>query len=93
MQPVQLQAAVGRAASHRGQALPYLTQMHSDVGLIKSTIANVRAAIGHVGAAAEQSPKLDRWATPQAYIRRRIVCQIPPNSASHTRRSRAASAI
>jgi hypothetical protein len=44
--------------------------------LIKSMIANVHAAIEHVKAAAEQLPKLDRWATLLAYICRRIVGQI-----------------
>ena len=72
-----LLAAVGRAVSHGGQTLLYLTPMHAEVGLIKSMIANVRKAIQHVGSAAEQLPKLDRWATLLAYICHRIVRQTP----------------
>jgi hypothetical protein len=77
-----LLAAVGRAVSHSGQTLLYLTPMHAEVGLIKSMIANVHAAIGHVRRAAEQLPRLNRWATLLAYICQRIVGQaalpIPP---------------
>jgi hypothetical protein len=39
-------------------------------------IANVRGAIGHIKQAAEQLPKLDRWATSLAYICQRIVGKI-----------------
>ncbi len=81
-----LLAAVGRAVSHGRQTLLYLTPIHAQVRLIKSTIANVRAAIGHVRAPAEQSPALDRWATLLAYIGRKIVGQIslptPPQALS-----------
>lgn len=70
-----LLAAVGRAVSHAGQTMLYLTPMHAEVGLIKSMIANVHAAIKHVRQAAEQLPKIDRWATLLAYICQRIVGQ------------------
>jgi hypothetical protein len=70
-----LLAAVGRAVSHSGQTLLYLTPMHAEVGLIKSMIANVQAAIRHVRHAAEQLPKLDRWRALVAYICQRIVGQ------------------
>ena len=77
-----LLAAVGRAVNHSGQTTLYLTPMHAETGLIKSMIANVQAAISHVKHAAEQLPKIDRWATLLAYICRRIVAQsvlpIPP---------------
>jgi len=77
-----LLAAVGRAVNHAGQTLLYLTPMHAEVGLIKSMIANVHAAIAHVRRAAEQLPGIDRWAELLAYICRRIVGQstlpIPP---------------
>ena len=52
--------------------------MPAKAGLIKSIIANVHAAIRHVKVAAQQLPKLGRWATQLAYIRRRIVGQIGP---------------
>jgi hypothetical protein len=68
-----LLAAVGRAASSGGQTLLYLTPMHAEVGLIKTMIANVHAAIRHVKAAAEQLPRLDRWRTLLDYICKRIV--------------------
>jgi hypothetical protein len=47
--------------------------MHAEVGLIKSMIANVHAAIRHVRRAAEQLPNLDRWKALLAYICARIV--------------------
>ena len=71
-----LLAAVGRATSSGNQTTLYLTPMHAEVGLIKSMIANVHAAIRHVRQAAEQLPKLDRWAALLAYICQRIVGQI-----------------
>lgn len=67
---------VGRATTSGNQTTLYLTPMHTEAGLIKSMIANVHAAIEHVKAAAEQLPKLDRWATLLAYICQRIVGQI-----------------
>jgi len=70
-----LLAAVGRAVSHSGQTMLYLTPMHAQAGLIKSMIANVQAAIRHVRNAAEQLPKLDRWRALVAYICQRIVGQ------------------
>jgi hypothetical protein len=70
-----LLAAVGRAISHADQTTLYQTPMHAEVGLIKSMIANVRAAIRYVRTAAEQLPKLDRWATMLSYICQRIVGQ------------------
>jgi len=71
-----LLAAVGRATSSGHQTTLYLTPMHAEVGLIKSMIANVHAAIRHVKATAEQLPKIDRWAALLAYICQRIVDQI-----------------
>jgi Transposase DDE domain group 1 len=72
-----LLAAVGRATSHGGQTMLYLTPMHAEAGLIKSMIANVHAAIRHVKDAAEQLPTLDRWRTLLHYICRQIVGQSP----------------
>ena len=70
-----LLAAVGRTVSHAGQTMLYLTPMHAEAGLIKSMIANVRAAISYVRRAAEQLPRLDQWATLVDYICRKIVGQ------------------
>jgi hypothetical protein len=47
--------------------------MHAEVGLIKSMIANVHAAVAHVRRAAEQLPGLDRWRALLHYICQRIV--------------------
>jgi hypothetical protein len=74
-----LLAAVGRASHHGGQTTLYLTPMHAETGLIKSMIANVRAAIGHVKAIAQQLPSIDRWGALLHYICQRIV---GPNSLS-----------
>jgi hypothetical protein len=77
-----LLAAVGRAIHHARQTTLHLTPMHAKVGLIKSMIANVQAAIGHVKAIAQQLPGIDRWAELLRYICQRIVGQnslpIPP---------------
>ena len=70
-----LLAAVGRATSHSDQTTLYLTPMHAEASLIKSMIANVHAAIRYVRTAAEQLPKIDRWATMLSYICQRIVGQ------------------
>jgi hypothetical protein len=68
-----LLAAVGRAATSGGQTTLYLTPMHAEVGLIKSMIANVHAAVEHVRRTAEQLPGLDRWRALLLYICQRIV--------------------
>jgi hypothetical protein len=49
--------------------------MHAETGLIKSMIANVQAAIGHVKTIAQQLPGIDRWGTLLRYICQRIVGQ------------------
>jgi hypothetical protein len=71
-----LLAAVGRAVSHAGQTLLYLTPRHAEAGLIKSMIANDHAAIRYVRHAAEQSPRLDHWRALVGYICQRIVGQV-----------------
>jgi len=73
-----LLAAVGRATSHSDQTTLYLTPMHAETGLIKSMIANVRAAIRYVRQAAEQLPQIDRWAKLLGYICQRIVGPTAP---------------
>ena len=74
-----LLAAVGRSTSHAGKTTLYLTPMHAETGLIKSMIANVQAAIGHVRAIAEQLPGALRWRVLLAYICARITgCTVLP---------------
>ena len=70
--PVLL-ATVGRAANRGGQTTRYLTPMHAQVGLIKSMIANVHAAVAHVRRTAAPLPGPDRWRTLLDYIGRRIL--------------------
>jgi hypothetical protein len=53
----------------------HLTPVHAEVGLIKTMIANVGAAIAYVKRAAEQLPKVDRWRVLLGYICERITSQ------------------
>ena len=73
-----LLAAVGKATSHGGQTQLYLTPLHASTQTIKTLITNIRAALQHVKAIAEQLPSLDRWATLLRYICQRIAPSIPP---------------
>jgi hypothetical protein len=70
-----LLAAVGRASQSAGQTTLYLTPVHAEKGLIKTMIANVGAAIGHVRSSARQLPGLDRWRALMDYICGRILAQ------------------
>ena len=49
-----LLAAVGKAVNHAGQTTLYLTPLHGKAKMLKSLIANIRAALQHVRQAAEQ---------------------------------------
>lgn len=73
-----LLAAVGKAASHAGQTQLYLTPLHAKVQTVKTLVANVRAALQHVRAIAEQLPARDPWSTLLRYICQRIVPSIAP---------------
>ena len=77
-----LLAAVGRAVHTGGQTQLYLTPMHAEVGLIKTMIANIQAAIVYVRRAAQQLPKIDRWRVLVGYICERITRQTVLPSAS-----------
>jgi len=52
--------------------------MHAKSETIKKLVANVRAALQHVKACAEQLTSIDRWATLLRYICERIAPPIPP---------------
>ena len=71
-----LLAAVGRATHSGGQTT--LTPLHGKVNLLKSLIANIRAALQHVKAAAEQFKTADRWAVLLRYVSDRIAATLPP---------------
>ena len=73
-----LRVAVGAMACHAGQTQLYLTPLHVQVDTIKSRVANVRAALGHVARYAEQFPKLDRWRELLRYICARITAPTLP---------------
>ncbi len=59
--PALVLAAVGKAVSHANQTTPYLTPLHGRADVLKRLIVNIRAALQHVKAAAEQFEGLDRW--------------------------------
>ena len=83
-----LLAAVGRATHGAGQTTLYLKPLHGKVGLLKSLIANIRAALQHVKDAAEQFKTTDRWAVLLRYVSDKIALTIewfkPPNALSAT---------
>jgi len=73
-----LLAAVGRATNSSGQTTLYLTPLHGKVALLKSVIANIRDALQHVKAAAEQIKTTDRWAVLLRYVSNKIAPVIGP---------------
>ena len=73
-----LLAAAGKAASYAGQTTLYLTPMHGKVGIVKSLIANIRAALQDVRAAAEQFKTKDPWAVLMRYVSDKIAPAIGP---------------
>jgi hypothetical protein len=73
-----LLASVGRAVKHAGQTTLYLTPMHAAKDKLLALIANIRAALSHVRAVAEQLPQTDRWKTFLDYVVQRITRPLPP---------------
>lgn len=73
-----LLAGVGRAVKHAGQTTLYLTPMHAAKGKLLALIANIRAALSHVKAVAEQLPQTNRWQTFLDYVVAKITCSLPP---------------
>ena len=67
-----LLAGVGRVVQHSGQTTLYLTAMHASAHHLMVLIANIRAALAHVKAIAEQLPKIDRWHA----LLNHIICKI-----------------
>ncbi len=78
-----LLAGVGRAVKHAGQTTLYLTPMHAAKDKLMVLIANIRAALGHIKAAAEQLPKIDRWKTFVDYVVAKIIRPLPPWHSPH----------
>ena len=83
-----LLAAVGQAASHAGQTTLYLTPMYGKAGILKSLIANIRAALQHVRLTAEQFTTTDPWAVLMRYVSDKIAPTLgpfrPPDARSAT---------
>lgn len=73
-----LLAGVGRAVKHAGQCTLYLTAMHAAGKSLIALISNIRQALAHVKAIAEQLPKIDRWHTLLDYIVSKITRRPPP---------------
>ena len=73
-----LLAAVGRAVKHAGQTILHLTPMHTAKDNLMNLISNVRKALNHVKAIAEQLPSADPWKTLLAYIVARIIPKRTP---------------
>lgn len=73
-----LLAGVGRAVKHSGQTTLYLTPMHAAKDKLLGLITNIRAALSHVRAVAEQLPKSDRWKTFLDYVVAKITRPLPP---------------
>lgn len=63
-----LLAGVGRAVTHGRQTTLYLTPMHAAKDKLLELIANIRGALKHTRAVAEQMPRADRWATFLNYV-------------------------
>ena len=73
-----LLAGVGRAVKHAGQTTLYLTPMHAAKDRLMALIANIRAALAHVRAVAEQLPKIDRWKIFVDYVVAKILRPLMP---------------
>jgi len=72
-----LLAGVGRAVKHAGQTTLYLTPMHAEKAKLIALIANIRVALSHVRAVAEQLPQTDRWKTFLDYVVAKITRPLP----------------
>lgn len=73
-----LLAGVGRAVKHAGETTLYLTPMHAATDKLMALITNIRAALSHVRAVAEQLPSADRWRTFLNYVVAKITQPLPP---------------
>ena len=73
-----LLAGVGRAVRHAGQTTLYLTPMHAATGKLMALIANIRAALSHVRAVAEQLPATHRWTAFLDYVVAKITRPLSP---------------
>lgn len=79
-----LLSAVGRLTHHAGQSRLLLTITHVASDQIKTMIANIRAGLQHILAAAPQLPKLARWKSLVTYIVDKILAAKSQNCRSPT---------
>jgi Transposase DDE domain group 1 len=75
-----LLAAAGTAASHAGPTTLYLTPMHGKASMLKSLIANIRAALQHARLTAERFKEMDPWAALMRYVSDKIAPTLGPYS-------------
>lgn len=73
-----LLAAMGKAASHAGQTTLYLTPMHGKAEMLRTLIANIRAALQHFRLTSEQFKTTDPWAVLMRYVSERIAPTLGP---------------
>ena len=73
-----LLAGVGRATQHANQTTIHLT-MHAAKGKLIGLVANVRAALAHVRAGAEQLLNPDPWRLFLDYVIAKIILALPKN--------------
>ena len=59
-------------AGHHEQATLYLTPMHGKANILRSLIANIRAALQHVRVTAEQFKTTDPWTVLMRYVSDKI---------------------
>ena len=67
-----------RAAKHAGQTTLYLTPMHAAKDKLMALIANIRAALQHAKAAAEQFGSTDPWTILLRYVSDKIAPVLGP---------------
>lgn len=79
-----LLSAVGRLTHHAGQSRLLLTITHAASDQIKTMIANIRAGLQHILAAAPQLPKPARWKVLVTYIVDKILAATSQNCRSPT---------
>lgn len=72
-----LLAGADRAVKHAGQCILYLTTMHAAGKGLVALISNIRLALAHVKAIAEQLPAIDRWHALLNYIVSKITRRPP----------------
>ena len=73
-----LLAGVGKAVKHAGQTTLYLTPMHAATGKLMALLANIRTALSHVKAIAEQLQHTNRWTAFLNYVVAKITRPLPP---------------